>query len=305
MALYSENQIRNWYAEFRNLKKYIDKISYYDRIFGIIPFDFPDFDPQLKFLLDRDQTEDLIDILKRERNNPGLTEKRFMYREPVIFNISPANSNSAVYSHYILSSFLSRSPEFAEWIRKNKTAEKPIEAQLDEANGLVNKIEWTLHNDYDKTFRLQFLSVFYKGFSDAFTNSLARPDKKRKFIELFLYAQGIIYSNYVTSLKAALYKERNPAEFLQSHHLDLQGKLELLVELGVVEFLKNRYSAMDPVSFARKLAEVLCIIMGEEADQTELVLKILTEQEGQISNPENKKLLPVVHRNIQHFFAMK
>jgi len=106
-------------------------------------------------------------------------------------------------------------------------------------------------------------------------------------------------------LKAALYKERNPAEFLQSHHLDLQGKLELLVELGVVEFLKNRYSAMDPVSFARKLAEVLCIIMGEEADQTELVLKILTEQEGQISNPENKKLLPVVHRNIQHFFAMK
>ncbi len=49
----------------------------------------------------------------------------------------------------------------------------PIEFLLDEANGIVNKIEYYLHSEYDKSFRLQCMSIFYKGFYDAFS----RPRK--------------------------------------------------------------------------------------------------------------------------------
>ena len=118
MQFYSENQVRQLHAEFRGLKKYVDKLSFFDRLFGIIPFSFPDFDPQLGFLFQKEKTEELIDILRKERNNPALTEKKFSFGETFVFNIKPANSNSSAYSNYILSIFLSRSPAFEEWIRQ-------------------------------------------------------------------------------------------------------------------------------------------------------------------------------------------
>ncbi len=67
-----------------------------------------------------------------------------------------------------------------------------------------------LQNEYDKSFSLQCMSVFYKGFYDAFTNRVNRPGKKRKFIELYLYAQGIIYANYISSLKSCYAETPQP-----------------------------------------------------------------------------------------------
>src|SRR4051794_11853789 len=103
---YSENQIRSLYAEFKSLKKYAEKLAFFDHWFGVIPFDFPAFDPQLSFFFERQKIQELEDIYKKERNNPGLTVKSFHYDEVIAFNIKPANSNSSVYSHFILNCFL-------------------------------------------------------------------------------------------------------------------------------------------------------------------------------------------------------
>ena len=81
-----------------------------------------------------------------------------------------------------------------------------MEDLLDEANGVVNTIEMYLQNEYDKSFKLQCMSVFYRGFYDAFTRHLNGPGKKRKFIELYLYAQGMIYADFISSLKEAMRK---------------------------------------------------------------------------------------------------
>ena len=81
MQRYSENQVRNLHAEFRSLKKYADKLAFFDRSFGIIPFSFPDFDPQLPFFFQEEKTEELVTIFKKERNNPGLTERKFSFGE--------------------------------------------------------------------------------------------------------------------------------------------------------------------------------------------------------------------------------
>ena len=276
MSIFSENQVRKRHAEFMGLKKYADKLIFFDHLFGIIPFPFPDFDPELAFLFQKQKTEELAAIYKKERNNRSLTEKKFSYREDFIFNIRPANSNSAVYSNYILSSFLLRAPEFSEWINQKKTTEKPVDYLLDQANGLINDIEYRLQCKLDKSFSLQCMAVFYKGFYDAFSNRVFGPGKKRKFIELFLYAQGIIYSNYVSSLKSILQLVQYPADLQIPQHLDLSGQLNLLQELGIVDFLKNRYSELDAPAFENKLAEILCLITGENTDQKKAVLQILS-----------------------------
>jgi hypothetical protein len=276
MQRYSENQIRALYSEFKSHKKYSAKLAFFDSIFGIIPIPFPDFDPQLRFFFQKEKTDELAEIFKKERNNPGLTERKFSFGETIVFNIKPANSNSAAYSNYILSSFLSRSPIFEEWVFRNQSNEKSVEFQLDEANGLINKIEYCLQNDYDKSFRLQCMAVFFKGFYDAFRNRVNLPGKKRKFIELYLYAQGIIYSNFIRFLKKTLENSFDPVEIKSLANPDLQGKLELLNELGIIEFLRTRFAGLDPVLSEDKIAEILCMVTGEYQNQKDSVLRILS-----------------------------
>ena len=276
MQRYSENQIRSLYSEFRNHKKYADKLVFFDRQFGIIPFPFPDFDPALGFLFQKEKIEELVDIFKKERNNPGLTEKKFVFGETFIFNIKPANSNSSAYSNYILSSFLSRAPVFDHWIGQYISAFKPIEFFLNEANGYINQTEYFLENEYDKSFRLQCMAVFYKGFYDAFRNRVNLPGKKRKFIELYLYAQGIIYAKFISALKTALKKSRNPVDFNKPAYLDLPGKLDLMKELGIIEFLRTRYSGMDRDSFENMMVQMICLITGEIPEEKESILSCFT-----------------------------
>jgi len=272
---FTENQIRSLYSEFKSLKKYVEKLAFFERCFGIIPFDFPDFDPQLRFFFEREKTQELVDIFKKERNNPGLTVKKFHYEEIFTFNIKPANSNSSVYSHFILSCFLARKPTFEEWINQNISAGKTVEDLLDEANGVVNTIEMCLQNEYDKSFKLQCMSVFYRGFYDAFTRHLSGPGKKRKFIELYLYAQGMIYADFIGSLKAVMRKDGQPEDLETQAPLDLAGKMNLLQELGILDFLTNRYSSPGSGLSFNDLAVTISQITGESPEQKEKILHLI------------------------------
>jgi len=270
MQRYSENQIRTLHAEFRSHKKYGAKLAFFDRIFGIIPFSFPEFDPKLGFFFEKEKTEGLTAFYKMERNNPNLTEKKFSFGETFVFNIRPANSNSPAYSSFILSRFLSRAPEFDDWVQQKKTAGKPVELLLDEANGIINKIEYSLQNEYDKSFKLQCMSVFYKGVYDAFRKKVALPGKKRKFIELYLYAHGIIYTHYIRFLKTDLMKPLHPVDLPETPYLDFSGKLALLNEWGILDFLKRKFNRLDPFSFENKIAEFIRLITGECTEQNEI-----------------------------------
>ncbi len=306
MQRYSENQIRELHSEFKSHKKYADKLAFFDQFFGIIPFIFPDFDPRLRYFFQKEKTDELAEIYRNERNNPGLTERKFFFGESFIFNIKPANSNSAAYSNYILSSFLSRSPVFEEWIRQNISDERSVESLLDEANGTINKIEYCLYNEYDKSFKLQCMSVFFKGFYDAFSNRVNLPGKKRKFIELYLYAQGIIYSNYLGSLKRSLHVDFFvPVDLQKPANLDLPGKLDLLNELGILDFLKTRYSGMDSVSFENKMAEILCLLTGEYIGQKESVLKILSTMNRKNQNEILKRVSSGFYNKTAHSSVRK
>jgi hypothetical protein len=277
MQNFSENQIRNLHSEFRGHKKYAGKLAFFDQQFGIIPFSFPDFDPRVGFLIQKEKIDNLYALYKQERNNPDLTEKRFSFGETFVFNIKPANSNSSVYNQYLLGSFLSRQPNFNDWIRQRISDMRPIESLLEEANGILNTIESCLKYDNDKSFRLQCMSIFYKGFYDGFSGRLNMADKKRKFTELFLYAQGIIYSRYTGSLKTEYYKFRYPVELKKRLPIGLEGKIELLFELGIIDFLHTGSNRFLHFSNEKMLAEIICQITGENTDRQDEVLKILDQ----------------------------
>jgi hypothetical protein len=257
---FTENQIRSLYSEFKSLKKYVEKLAFFDRCFGIIPFNFPDFDPQLRFFFEREKTQELVDIFKKERNNPGLTVKKFHYEEIFTFNIKPANSNSSAYSHFILSCFLARKPTFDEWINRNISNGKTVEG---------------LQNEYDKSFKLQCMSVFYRGFYDAFTRHSSGPGKKRKFIELYLYAQGMIYADFIDSLKSAMRKAGQAEDLETQAPLDLAGKMNLLQELGILDFLTNRYSNPGSGLSFIDLAVTISQFTGESPEQKEKILHLM------------------------------
>jgi hypothetical protein len=277
MQNFSENQIRNLHSEFRGHKKYAGKLAFFDQLFGIIPFPFPDFDPRLGFLIQKEKIDNLYALYKKERNNPDLTEKRFSFGETFVFNIKPANSNSSVYNQYLLGSFLSRQPNFDDWNRQRISDMRPIESFLEEANGIMNTIECCLKYDSDKSFRLQCMSIFYKGFYDGFSGRLNMADKKRKFTELFLYAQGIIYSRYTDSLKTEYYKYRYPVELKKRMPIGLEDKIALLFELGIIDFLHTGINKIFHFSNEKNLAEIICQITGENADRQTEVLKILDQ----------------------------
>src|ERR1700759_293155 len=119
------------------------------------------------------------------------------------------------------------------------------------------------------------MSVFYRGFYDTFTRHLNGPGKKRKFIELYLYAQGMIYADFISSLKTALRKAGQPEELKTKAPLDLAGKMNLLYELGILDFLMNRYSNSGSGLSAGNLAETISQITGESPEQKELILHLI------------------------------
>ena len=69
MQSFSEKEIRNLHSEFRDNKKYAAKLAFFDRLFGIIPFSYPDFDPRLGFLIQKEKIDNLYALYKKERNN--------------------------------------------------------------------------------------------------------------------------------------------------------------------------------------------------------------------------------------------
>jgi hypothetical protein len=264
MKHYSENQIKLLHQEFKLLKRYIDKLFFFDLHFGIIPFPFPSFDPALLFFFEDNKTEALTEIFKKERNNPMLTEKLFPFKAEYRFNIKPANSNCSVYSTYILSKFLSLSPAFDEFIQKRGSqsgyTSSSVKQLLDEANRIINSIEYKLQNEYDKSLKLHCMTVFYKGLYDAYINRVNLPDKKRKFTELYLYAQGILYAKYLEALKNQYAGQQTGKAVAKPHPF---FKIGLLKEFGVIDLFKKKYAIPDSESFEEKLSKILCPVNGE------------------------------------------
>ncbi len=61
-----------------------------------------------------------------------------------------------------------------------------------------------------------YVGIFTKVFMMLSVIGVTLPGKKRKFIELYLYAQGIIYSHYISFLKSNLQKSHQSQSIFET-----------------------------------------------------------------------------------------
>ena len=69
-------------------------------------------------------------------------------------------------------------------------------------------------------------------------------------------------------------------------------------ELGIIDLLRTRFAGLNTISFENKMAEILCLIMGEYADQKESVLKILSTMKKQAPGGMAKRESSGIRRKI-------
>jgi hypothetical protein len=68
----------------------------------------------------------------------------------------------------------------------------------------------------------------------------------------------------------ALRKAQNPIDSYVPLQLDSAGKLALLSEMGIVNFLTKKFAGMEPESRNHKIMEIINLITGENYEQKHL-----------------------------------
>jgi hypothetical protein len=206
MDTYTVEQLKELQVEFKSLKRYKEKIYFFDTKFNIIPFLFPPFSIHLPIFFEQEITNKLIDIFRSESNNPMLKKRQIAAgAQKIIFDITPTNSNNPVYNSFIVYKFLLLGSQ--QKVTVNNTIsdfnknEYPVEKILEYTNNIINSIESILTTGHDKSLLFQFMKVFYLGFCNEFAQEIKPINKKKKFTILYLYSLGILYARYIATIK--------------------------------------------------------------------------------------------------------
>jgi hypothetical protein len=85
----------------------------------------------------------------------------------------------------------------------------------------------------------------------------------------------MIYADFISSLKTAMRKTSHPEDLKTQLPLDLAGKMKLISELGILDFLTDKYATSENGLSEIKLAEIISQMMGESPEQAQLVLHLM------------------------------
>lgn len=245
---------------------YPEKVLLFEKHFCLIPFTFPSFDISISWYLVPEQLVSLLDILNVERR-----ELHSLYRRSVVyggksyeFSILPIYIPERKFlNEYLLDRFLA--------IKKNilsstdeelSMSSSPIVYLEERIATISHSLDWIPRelNKSPLSVQTKFLQIFYNGMMAAQGGNTTNLKIRRKFVEIYLYAQGLLigdYFNYLTSIYASRVStySLNP--------LPLKLKLVLLHELGILDHLKNRFAADKNTSGPSSLASVISLLTSE------------------------------------------
>ena len=278
----TEEQIRSLHAEFISIKKYRERILFFDEHFGLINYSFPEFDPELNKLLKQEGINDLLALFERERRNSFAPEKQFIFDGVRwVFSVVPLNSYPEILIDYIISRFLGSDAAFHKTIKKIKhyaaSDQHILQRWNTEASENMRFIAGKLDSKIETSLRNQFMTVFYHGYLDFINNSFKKFARRKKLIELYLYSQGILYGKYMEALKYYIV----PGELEYANEqwstpaLDPISRIKLFRELGILDLLLKKYKKSEKKETERKVAQVLCLILGENQEMTDQIIPYL------------------------------
>ena len=198
--------------ELKQSYTYVDRLKLFDKYFNIIPFKLPLFQPDFDLLFEGENGNLLLDIFEIERSKKKIPresmyiKKITCYGKNYIFNISPNNSLRELYNDFIVNKIINEDSNYIEKINflKSNSVESreklyPIlNKEFDQCIKLQNhKLE-----AYQKpSFKNQFLNVYSRGYDDYNQGLIRSFPNKKKIIELYLYAQGVLKAKYYYEVK--------------------------------------------------------------------------------------------------------
>jgi hypothetical protein len=220
---YSKNEIINLYNQFQQLYKYKERIAFYDRHFGILPFDFPFFDEKLPILFDDAVVQELKRIRDMEKLNTVNTKdpntkisntKVFTFKKSLYtFSVKPNTGVAKHYNEFILLKFITVNLSHSQQLKDTSylffSQQNEIKIMYCNAMKNLERIDEKLYKRYDTSIERSFLKVFMQGVIDFNNKSLKISKTKRKFIELYLYAQGILFAQYIQMLERLMELNKN------------------------------------------------------------------------------------------------
>ncbi|MDE3249562.1 MAG: hypothetical protein KGO82_12925 [Bacteroidota bacterium] len=255
---------------FASRVNYKTRLQLYQRAFPLPTSCFTPFDPALSFLFHKNilqtdykwqQTEK--QLAARLRQTVVIGEKR------IVLDITPRNSQRSVFNAFVIdlfrscdgcfASLLAALQSFASWEGRS------IPELYEESNAVLRRIQDAMNDRKSIRLEDQMTRVFYLGYADGTGGVKKQFPYKRKFIELYLYAQGQMFAEYRRLLSAKLQATATAqADFIFSPGggPDWKAQLQLLQKTGIVDLLESRF-AQSETSNINLLDTTLCFIIGQ------------------------------------------
>lgn len=226
------------YQQFQVLTSYHEKIHFFDQHLGLLPFDPPPFDPALPWLVGSSPSFNLLDLFLLEVDRrKNFYKKTFTYEDQTFtFSVNPFSKNQRItLNQFILNKFLNGLVVWKRQVAKQATLLSVWEQQLDSANGLLTRIRELASEKNEQAMHTKFLQVFLKGYVDKNMHEQV-VNRRKRFVELFLYAQGLLYSQYMEAVQKKILVLKGHQQVASPL---LNQKLKVMEKLGLFSFLKT------------------------------------------------------------------
>ena len=281
MPIFPEEYVQRLKVEFETLTTYESKLSFFDKVFLVIPYEFPTFSANLSAIFDRTVIQEIIRNALRERTRRTTLERTFSYSgRKYTFDIYPDEGSVIIYNNYVICRFLEQQITPIEYIERHtdasresafvyKTLLESAQARIHEVETIVNSTTLTFHRD-------KFAVKFFQAFQAAKTGDMPDLSLLESLHTLYLYAIGIWFYKYTAQLsELANGVKVTTADFIPSEYASLKERIQLMHDLGIIDFLTEEFSHKFPEDVKHHVAEVLCKIIGEPAYNTQHILRLM------------------------------
>ena len=195
---------------------YPDKLSFFHTHFGIIPFLFPDFDTEISWYNIEAHLSLLTENFYRERPKKFICEKTLIEDECIVkFTVQPVTPIQRIlYNRFIIASFFCLNDPFKQKFERDLQNENnPVEFLTSQINILTTVKDWVRCSVNEvkvkKTLRSQFLQIFLSGLYFYNTGKQVAIQQRRKFVELYLFSQGLFFADHLLALQRLLAHHMN------------------------------------------------------------------------------------------------
>ncbi len=279
MGVLTDEYVINLFKEFTAQTGYVNRLSHFEKHFHVIFELFPAFDPSLGFLNDPEQIGLLTDVYRKDRTIYAALKKEFRIEKKVyVFDVRPVNSYRPVFNNYITDGFISADNKInamtAALEKQGHYSEKPLAILMEECDHSLKMVRDYLQKKKLRNFRIQFMTVFYEGYSDQVNGISKTFRRKKKIIELYLYSQGLLFAEYRQKLKSIWLQQEiqeKVTEIDDFKILDWRDQVLMLKNMGILDVLKDKIQHPVETVKRRKINRIICLIIGQQPYMTDSI----------------------------------